>query len=80
MNRSLSVSSVHGTFPARMLKWVAMPSIRDSPTQGLNLRFCAYYFAGGFFNRGILAQSREAHFGAKGKKVYPIAQKEDELA
>ena len=30
MDGSLSVSSIHGIFQARILKWVAMPSSRGS--------------------------------------------------
>ena len=36
MNRSLPGSSVHRILQARVLKWVAMPSSRGFPTQGLN--------------------------------------------
>ena len=37
MDCSLPGSSVHGILQARILEWVAMPSSRDLPGQGLNL-------------------------------------------
>ena len=35
MDYSLPGSSVHGTFQARILKWVAMPPARDLPDPGI---------------------------------------------
>ena len=34
---SLSGSSVHGIFQARVLEWVPFPSPEDLPTQGLDV-------------------------------------------
>ena len=34
---SLPGSSVHGIFQARILEWVAMPSLRDLPDPGIEL-------------------------------------------
>ena len=47
MNCSPSASSVHGISQARILEWVAFPSLRDLPNQGVEPVSPA--LAGGFF-------------------------------
>ena len=56
-------SSVHGTFQARILEWVAMPSpgdLANSEIQPMSLMFSA--LAGGFFTNGA---TWEAQFNLK---------------
>ena len=50
MDCSLLGSSVHGILQARILEWVAMPSSRDLPDQGIELvSLKSPALAGGFF-------------------------------
>ena len=49
MDQSPSGSSVHGILQARILEWVAMPSIGIFPMQGSNRSLLSPALAGRFF-------------------------------
>ena len=55
MNRSPPGSSTHGTFSARILAWVAMPSSRGSFR--LRARTCISCITGGFFNCWVVRKA-----------------------